>query len=936
MLATLTALCALLVAQATTSPTPAHPNILLILADDLGYGDVGCYNPEAKVATPSLDRLAAQGMLFTDAHSPCTVCTPTRYGLMTGQMPFRVERGGSVFAGVGGPSLIAAGRLTLPAMLRQHGYRTAAVGKWHVGLSFFDSQGVRITRSGNEGVAAIDYTRRIEGGPLDHGFDSFFGTACCPTTDWLYAFIEGDRIPVPPTQRIDKSTLPRHPYADDCRPGWIAPDFPMEEVDLRFLERSKRFLTEHVRSTPDRPFFLYHATQAVHLPSFAARQFQGKSKAGPHGDFLLELDHVVGELLRTLDDLGVADETLVIFTSDNGPETTAAIHMREDHGHDGARPWRGVKRDQWEGGHRVPFLARWPGRIPAGSTSDQLLSLTDVMATCAAIVGAELPDDAAEDSFDLWPALRGDAAGPIRPYLLQQAFSARALSIRQGRWKYLDHRGSGGNRYDAGELQRYALPERAPDAPGQLYDLQRDPGETTNVYFEQPEIVLELSTLLTATKAAGRSRPVRAQATQPVAPAPQPLRPHVVFLLADDLGYADCGFNGGTQIATPHLDALARAGTVLASFYAQPLCSPTRAALLTGRYPMRHGLQVGVVRPGANFGLPLDERTLPQALRAAGYVTAMTGKWHLGEFEPAYLPQRRGFDHVYGHYFGALDYFSHVRNGIVDWHRNGERVEEEGYTTHLLAREAVRIVEGHDAAQPLFLYVPFNAVHTPLQVPDAYLAPYAKLPEPRRKLAGMLAAMDEAVGQIVAAIEAKGMRGSTLFVFASDNGGPSPGRLTDNGPLRGGKAGLYEGGVRVCAFATFDGVIPAGERVAEPLHMVDWYPTLLRLAGASLGKDAQPLPIDGLDLWPTLVSGAPSPHAEILLNAAPHEGAIRVGRWKLKLRSAGEGQQVELFDVVADRGETQDLAGTQPERVADLRARYDRLAAQAVPPKNKS
>ena len=929
MLAILTATCALLATQADAPPKgpPALPNIVLILADDLGYGDVGCYNPEAKVPTPNLDRLAREGMRFTDAHSPCTVCTPTRYALMTGQMPFCVPRGGSVFAGVGGPSLIAPSRLTLPEMLRDKGYATAAVGKWHVGLSFFDAAGQRVTKNGNDGVAMVDFARRIEGGPLDHGFDSFFGTACCPTTDWLYAFLEGDRIPVPPTRRLDKSTLPEHPYANDCRPGLIAEDFAMEEVDLRFLERSQRFLRDHVRTSPERPFFLYHAAQAVHLPSFAAKRFQGKTKAGPHGDFLFQLDWMVGELMQTLEDLGVADRTLVLFTSDNGPETTSVIHMRADHGHDGARPWRGVKRDQWEGGHRVPLIARWPGNVPPGTTSDQLTSLTDVMATCAAIVGAQLPDDAAEDSFDMLPALRGEAHAPIRPYVLQQAFSASALSIRKGRWKYLDHRGSGGNNYERGPLLAFALPELAPDAPGQLYDLERDPGETRNLYLEQPEVVAELSTLLAESKAAGRSRPVRDT-------NPPPSRPHVVFLLADDLGYADCGFNGGTQIATPQLDALARAGTILDAFYAQPVCSPTRAALLTGRYPMRHGLQVGVITPGAKFGLPLDERTLAEALRDAGYATALTGKWHLGEFDAAYLPHRRGFDQAYGHYFGALDYHTHLRNGIVDWYRNGERVLEEGYTTHLLAREAVRIVERHDADQPLFLYVPFNAIHTPLHVPDRYLAPYQELPEPRRKIAGMLAAMDEAVGQIVGAIAAKGMRERTLFVFASDNGGPNPGRLTDNGPLRGGKAGLYEGGVRVCAFATWDGVIPAGKRVAEPLHVVDWYPTLLRLAGGSLAPDVQRLPLDGRDLWPTLVAGAPSPHDEILLNASPKAGAIRVGTWKLKLAISAAGERVELFDLATDIGETENLAEAHPERVKDLRARYDRLAAQAVSPKN--
>lgn len=482
------------------------PHVLLILADDLGYGDVRCYNEQSKVPTPNIDRLAREGMRFTDAHSPATVCTPSRYSLMTGQMAFRVPNGGTVFQGAGGPSLITPGRLTLPALLKSQGYATAAVGKWHVGLTFRDSLGKAIHKGRLEDVQRIDFTRRIEGGPLDHGFEHFFGTACCPTTDWLYAFIDGDRIPVPPTAPIDKSKLTKHPYANDCRAGLIAPDFPMEEVDLLFLKKSREFMEDHMRSTPDKPFFLYHATQAVHLPSFAAPDFQHKTQAGPHGDFIGELDHIIGELMKELDKLGIADKTIVLLSSDNGPETTSVVRMRSDHDHDGAKPWRGMKRDAWEGGHRVPLIVRWPGHVKSGSSSDQLASLTDVMATLAAITGSELPHNSAEDSFNLLPVLEGKATAPIRPYLLTQAFGGqRTLSIRRGSWKYIDHRGSGGNNYTNPELKRFALPEAAPEAPGQLYDLASDPGETTNLYFKHPEIAAELKTLLDKSKAEGRS-----------------------------------------------------------------------------------------------------------------------------------------------------------------------------------------------------------------------------------------------------------------------------------------------------------------------------------------------------------------------------------------------------------------------------------------------
>jgi arylsulfatase A-like enzyme len=423
-------------------------------------------------------------------------------------------------------------------------------------------------------------------------------------------------------------------------------------------------------------------------------------------------------------------------------------------------------------------------------------------------------------------------------------------------------------------------------------------------------------------------------------------RPNIVFLVADDLGGNDVGFNGGKQIKSPHLDALAAAGARLDAFYVQPVCSPTRAALFTGRYPMRHGLQTGVVRPWAQYGLPLEERTLAEALREAGYATAIVGKWHLGHHQPEYLPTRRGFDHQYGHYNGALDYFTHDRDGGHDWHRDDRENHDEGYSTHLIAREAVRLIKERDAAKPLFLYVPFNGVHAPYQVPSRYSEPYEKLAGKRRIYAGMVAAVDEAVGQIVRAVNDAGITKNTLFIFTSDNGGPSPGKVTDNGRYRAGKATVYEGGVRAAAFATWDGKIKPGTVVTQPLHIVDWYPTLLTLAGAKL---EQPLPLDGRDAWRTITAGAPSPHDEILLNTSPNSGAIRAGDWKLVINgstsvhddddeqpaSTAAGTKVELFNLIDDPSESKNVASANPDKVKDLRARYETYARAAIPPKSR-
>jgi arylsulfatase A-like enzyme len=332
------------------------------------------------------------------------------------------------------------------------------------------------------------------------------------------------------------------------------------------------------------------------------------------------------------------------------------------------------------------------------------------------------------------------------------------------------------------------------------------------------------------------------------------------------------------------------------------------------------------------LGLPLAERTLANALRDAGYTTAITGKWQLGEFDPACVPTARGFIHQHGHYFGAIDYFTHVRDGSRDWYRDGKPLQEEGYSTELLAREACRLIEAQAKAKPPFLYVPFNGVHSPLQVPEKYLAPYAQLTGKRKTMAGMLAAADEAIGQIVAALEKSGRRKNTLIVFSADNGGPTS-FSNDNGPLRAGKGTLYEGGVRAAAFANWPGHIPAGATIAEPMHIIDRYPTLVRLAGGTL---EQPLPLDGRDVWPMLTQGARSPHESILLVQSRERAAVRVGDWKLLLNAsesiedsapeapARKGRAKSgasgLYNLTTDLGEKNDLSAQEPERVKAMQA----------------
>lgn len=488
------------------------PNIVIIYADDLGYGDLSCYNPEAAYKTPRLDQLAAEGIRFTDAHSPSTICSPSRYGLFSGQQVYRsTGRGGPAFEGPGGPSLLKPGTLSIGEMLQEKGYRTGIFGKWHLGLTWFDKNGERLG-GGFENSLLIDYEKStpLIDGPNARGFDESFVTPNCPTTDPLYIYIENGMVPIPADRRHKRDNLPNlgGKWRWDNDEGWMSPGYDFMNADLLFFEKTKEFITEHHQNSPDQPFFAVFSTQIAHAPVLPAPEFNGATDAGARGDFVWELDVLTGNVLDLLAELGIDKETLVLFNADNGAETNHVVWMREDHDHDASGGWRGVKRDGWEGGHRVPFIARWPGRIPAGQVSDQMTNTTDILATLASVVGIELPDDAATDSFDMLPAMIGTQAPneSIRPHLLTQSFRGE-FQIRQGNWKYLDHKGSGGNNYDNELLKPFALPEAAPDAPGQLYNLEDDPGETKNLYFTNEAKREELRALLKDLKESGRSAP---------------------------------------------------------------------------------------------------------------------------------------------------------------------------------------------------------------------------------------------------------------------------------------------------------------------------------------------------------------------------------------------------------------------------------------------
>ena len=418
-------------------------------------------------------------------------------------------------------------------------------------------------------------------------------------------------------------------------------------------------------------------------------------------------------------------------------------------------------------------------------------------------------------------------------------------------------------------------------------------------------------------------------------------RPNIVHIVADDLGWKDVGFNGCTDIKTPNLDALASSGAKLAQFYVHPMCTPTRAALMTGRYPFRYGLQTAVIPGPASYGLDTAEYLTPQVLKNAGYKTAIIGKWHLGHADKKFWPKQRGFDYQYGALIGELDYYTHSDAGVLDWFRDNEPVKEEGYTTELIGRDAVRYIEAQDGKTPFYLYLTFNAPHTPYQAPQQYVDKYRDIEEPTRRIyAGMIDCLDENIGRVIRALDKEGLRDNTLVLFHSDNGGTRnamfAGQMADlsktklpcdNGPYREGKGSLFEGGTRVAALANWPGHIQAGE-VTGLIHAVDILPTFASITGASTAKCK---PLDGVSVWDTIAANKPSPRSEIVYNVEPFRGAVRQGDWKLIWRTLLPSS-VDLYDLAGDPREQTNLADRHPDKVAALKERLEALAAESAKP----
>lgn len=497
----------LVVARGAAAPSARslRPNIVLILADDLGYGDVRCNNPQGKISTPAMDRLATEGMRFTDAHSSSSVCTPTRYSLLTGRYCWRSRLASGVLGGLS-PPLIEAGRLTLAELLRQQGYRTACFGKWHLGMHWAGKPGAQPFGDGIERGPEgwqVDYSQPITRGPASVGFEHYFGISA--SLDMVpYTFIENDRVTALPTVEKAFPLMPGKPPR--TRPGPGAPEFEAVDVLPTLTRKTIEYIRQHAADARQgKPFFVYLALASPHTPIAPSPAWQGKSGLNPYADFVMETDACVGQVLGVLQTEHLAENTLVLVTSDNGCSPQADFPTLFAKGHHPSYVFRGAKADIFEGGHRVPLLVRWPGHVPAGSTCDQLVGLVDVLATCADLLGARLPDSAAEDSVSFLPALLGTAARPLREALVHHSING-SFAIRQGRWKLALCPDSGGwSAPRPGSAEARKLP------PVQLYDLSADIGETTNLQDKHPEVVAQLRRLLEKYVAEGRSTPGTAQ-----------------------------------------------------------------------------------------------------------------------------------------------------------------------------------------------------------------------------------------------------------------------------------------------------------------------------------------------------------------------------------------------------------------------------------------
>jgi|GEM_PF-42802 len=1060
-----------------------QPNIIFMMADDLGYNDLACYGQKI-YPTPHTDRLAREGIRLTSAYSPSSVCSPTRYSVLTGTDPCRRFITSHVLFNAE-PLVIKEGEPTVASLLKQAGYATGVIGKWHVGLGDNLPRDINNPGRGANQIG-FDYSFLVPDGhnmlPLCyHENGNIVGGTNPPFESYLIIQERGGKL----LQHNARGKW------DNRRPG--------DQIGITLAERADAFLEKNAK----KPFFLYYATCQVHGPFTPQEQFQGKSGIGALGDFVMEFDWMVGRVMAKLDELGLTENTLLIVTSDNGGLSTQK-NPQTGVTHRPSDPWRDQKGSIHEGGHRVPFIARWPRRIRPGTTSDEIISLVDLTASAAALNKIELPPSAALDSYNMLPALLGNKSSRSSVMLTERGMKSSA--IRQGDWK----------------LIKWNYDQKSPE----LYHLGRDPYETNNLFAQEAERAQQMQRAIDSYFQHGASRPEarargktlpeimaeRAERDQKVdvimaqqpprpsqvqkkpnrttkepqqlqlepdklqpfksgarlfidrtytaleppqalhkafflpvplsgektitcktegmvwiaTPAPQrnrasqeavlltqgfkkldlpefslwnkkdgnrcsiyekkcakgdvikfsswalPLffaakqqtavttttattqnttassgsKPNIVLILADDLGYGDLSCYGNKKVRTPNLDRMAAEGMRFTDFYANgPMCSPTRAAMLTGRFQQRCGV------PTVGRRMHEDSVLIPQRLRdEAGYATAMFGKWHLsgqratqqGE-QKQKMPMDYGFDLFRGFMGGFIDPVAHLDDfGQPDWWLNNEQIEEDGYGAHLLTRHAIDFMKQNAGKRPFFVYLSLPDIHFPWMTPDDQpyykrgsrsinfaeelnrLGPHEGTPRLQAAVHRMIEETDKVTGWVLSALREMGIAENTLVLFTSDNGGiigynpRSKGQISDNGPLRGEKKYLYEGGIRVPAIAWQPGTVPSGVLTGVPAQTIDLFPTFLDMAGLHPPAADTPFKLDGITLLPLLHRGI-MPEKRPLFWSFGKACAMRHGNWKL----LKFGNRYELYDLSKDIGESRDVSAAYPELMNEMRPKLE-------------
>ncbi|MCP4770120.1 MAG: sulfatase-like hydrolase/transferase [Planctomycetes bacterium] len=851
---------------ASQEGTPLHsadkPNVVIIYADDVGYADVSCYGAD-KIQTPNIDRLAKEGLRFTDGHCTAATCTPSRFSMLTGIHGFRHNV--RVLA-PNAPMAIKPNMYTLPQMFKQAGYATAVVGKWHLGIG--------------DGETPVDWNGEVKPGPLEVGFDYSFlmpstndrvpcvylenhAVVNLDSSDPLYV---GRKAPegFSGTEYPDGKKNPEamtyypssHGHNNSVINGigrigfqWggksaLWNDETMADV---FLDQAKAWLSQQKK---DEPFFLYFSSQDIHVPRAPHPRFRGLTELGYRGDAMVQLDWSTGAIMQALEELGLDDNTIVIFTSDNGPVyddgyvdgTVVRTSTEEvDQGHDGSGPYRGGKYQIYEGGTRVPFIIRWPEQIQPG-ISGALVNQIDFTASFASLLGLELEANQATDSRNTIDAFLGkDGVG-----LSLMVEEARGLALRDGSWKFTEGTGRKGQDH--------------------LHDLSKNLSERNNLASANPERAAAMKATLQGFRDSELG--LRAEATA-LDQTPKEQPPNIVFIMADELGYYELSHMGHPNIQTPNLDALASEGIRFTNMYAgSPLCAPTRGSLMTGK----HSGHTSVRSNGGGTPMRLEEQTIASVLKQAGYVTGGFGKWGCGGRGSSGVPEKHGFDTFVGYYdqVHAHTYYPpYILHNSEELPLQGNYGGTEGETySHYVIMDAAQDFIRSNKDQPFFAYLPITPPHGLFNIPDEdpawQLYKDKDWPEPARRYAAMVSMVDRQVGEVRALLKELGVADNTLIVFTGDNGGQDYFRDKDHprgfhGPnvnpqtgaaFRGQKGKVYEGGLRIPAIAYMPNKVTGGRISDHAAYFPDFMPTFAQLAGVQT-----PIDSDGISFLPELLGG---------------------------------------------------------------------------------